>query len=350
VRRLDAENRFLHAAVRAIATCDALPAPPAGVRWWDRAGQHGILSLLATHLPSDAAGQMAVIRRARAVHHLRAMAALRALSARFRAGGTEFLVFKGPVLSEVVYQRPCARGYGDLDLLVRPSDVAPAVAVLEELGARPTDGGWRAMLAIGDGESAYALPNGTVVDLHWDVINDRRVRPAFAVDPDVLFARSREVTIDGLRVRTLDEIDTVLHVALHACQSGGDRLRWLLDIQQSLLRCAGQAEALFERAVDLRLDLVLRLMVNRVDRFLGHRPAGLPTPSVLARSWLELDSIIVRRFPPGSRYEGRFSGAIVSDSTRARPLPSWGRLAMSLPATIWGRRRDPEVAIVASAR
>jgi putative nucleotidyltransferase-like protein len=341
-RRLDGSNRFVHEAVRAVAADVPLPAPPSGEAWLRRAAQHGVLSLLAAHLPPEAApGPLVLVRRARSLHHLRALAGLRTLTTEFNSAGIEWLVFKGPVLSEHVYRRPGARGYGDIDLLVRPDDVAGAVAVLERLGSQALDGGWKLMQAIGNGESAYELPGGVVIDLHWDVINDCRRRLAFEIAPDTLFRRSQFLQIAGIAVRTFDPIDTVLHVAMHACHSGGDRLRWLLDIQQAILNCERPLHEIFDRAVSMRLDLVLRIMLNRMEAFVGglHAAGGLPHLTGFARSWVGLDAAVMNRFPPGARYEGRYSAAIVSTSTRSAPLPSWCRLLAVLPSTLWARGR-----------
>lgn len=339
MQRLDAGNVFVHAAVRAMGAGNRVAKPPVGLAWRQRAGQHGVLSIIAEHLQPSEDHELREVRLRRTMHHLRTMADLRFVQEVLDEAGIDWLIFKGPVLSEVVYQRPGARNYGDLDILVHPREVDQAVDRLLDRGAMRSHRDWRALRAQGDGECEFLLPHGTLIDLHWDVINDVRVRPSFAFSTAQLFAASRTVLIGELAVRTFSPVDTALHVALHGCRSGGDRLRWLLDLQQSLLRCDTDATELLERARAFRVQLVLRTMLNRLALFVGdHGLPTLPQPTVAHRTWLAADTLVMTRYPPGSRYEGRFSGAIMADSTRAGAPDSWAALISAAPRTLWGHR------------
>lgn len=327
-RRLDGDNRFVHAAVRAVAAGVALPAPPAGTSWMRRAGQHGVLAVLAAHLDPIAREELRPVRQLRAAQHLRTMADLRVLQAAL--AGIDWLVFKGPVMSEVVYQRPGTRNYGDLDVLVRPGDVDAVVRRLMEHGSVPapvhTD--WEAVRRSGRGELVMLLPSGAPLDLHWDVINDPEIRGCFTISTEELLRASRDVSLGGVVVRTLSPVDTVLHTALHGCKSGGDRLRWLLDLHQSLLRCEEPASTLLDRARQFRLELLLRTMTGRVTTFVDHRMrVPFPRSSLAERSWLAADFLAMKLFPPGFRWQGGLSGAAVIRSTRAGPRASWAVLS-----------------------
>ncbi|HET9254272.1 MAG TPA: nucleotidyltransferase family protein [Pseudonocardiaceae bacterium] len=335
MRRLDAGNTFVHAAVRTVAIGAQVPEPPEEPAWRERAAQHGVLSIIAEHLQPRVDDELRAVRRRRTVHHLRTMADLRFVQKSFDEAGIGWLVFKGPVLSEIIYQRPGARDCGDLDVLVHPRDVGPAVDRLLDQGVVPLRGDWRGVRAQGDGECEFLLPHGTPIDLHWDVINDGRVRPSFSVPTGKLFAASRAVRIDDQDVRTFSPVDTVLHAALHGCRSGGDRLRWLLDLQQSLLRCDAESAEILERAKVFRVELVLRTMLNRLALFVCDRGLPrLPAPTAGQRTWLAADTFAMTRYPPGSRYQGRFSGAIMTDSTRAGAARSWATLLGVAPRTL----------------
>lgn len=337
VQRLDVGNVFVHAAVHTVAVGAPMPEPPEGPAWRERAAQHGVLSIIAEHLQPSADDELRTVRLRRTVHHLQAMADLQFVHEVFGEAGIDWLVFKGPVLSEVIYQRVGARNCGDLDILVHPRNIDPAVDRLLDRGVVPLRGDWKAVRAKGDGECEFLLPHGTPIDLHWDVINDGRVLPSFSVSTEKLFAASRTVLIGDLAVQTFSPIDTALHVALHGCRSGGDRLRWLLDLQQSLLRCDTDAADLFERARTFRVELVLRTMLNRLTLFVCDRGVPtLPQPTVAQRTWLAADTLMMTRYPPGSRYQGGFSGAIMTDSTRAGAAHSWATLIGVAPKTLWG--------------
>src|SRR4051812_37336728 len=103
-----------------------MPDPPDDAAWMERAVQHGVLPLIAEHLEPHTKDGLRTVRVRRAMHHLRAMADLRVIKEVLDDAGIEWLLFKGPVLSEVVYQRPGARSSLDLDVLVRPDDVGRA--------------------------------------------------------------------------------------------------------------------------------------------------------------------------------------------------------------------------------
>ena len=155
---------------------------------------------------------------------------------------------------------------------------------------------------------------------------------------DRLFADSREVQLDGLTVRTFGEIDTILHLALHGCFSGADKLRYLLDLQQALKRSTPSVPSLLGLAESFGLELMLRLMVNRMVVFVdGSIPLRLPRPSVAVNSWLAADNFAISHFPPGSRFEGKFSGWTLSLSTRESPSASWYSFTKRAPMAARGR-------------
>ncbi|MFZ2119434.1 MAG: nucleotidyltransferase family protein [Pseudonocardiaceae bacterium] len=340
VARLDIGNQYVHAAVRAIAASAPPPAPPSSALWAERAVQHGVLSMIAVHMePSSAENFVRAIRRRVAGEYLRTMADMRFVHRVFGEAGIEWLVFKGPVLSDVIYERPRSRDYSDLDVLVRPDEIERAVKVLTRNGAQnpPSEHPSR-MRRLGRGELSLLLHNGTLLDLHWDVINKAELRSRFAISADHLFADSREVQLDGSTVRTFGEIDTILHLALHGCFSGADKLRYLLDLQQALKKSKPSAPSLLRRAESFGLELMLRLMVNRMTAFVDDAvPLRLPRSSVAANLWLAADHFAISHYPPGSRFEGRFSGGTISLSTRESPSASWYSLTKRAPIAARGR-------------
>jgi hypothetical protein len=51
---------------------------------------------------------------------------------------------------------------------------------------------------------------------------------------DELFERARRVPLPHSRVPTLDPADTLVHLGLHGCLSGANRLVWLKDMEQAM--------------------------------------------------------------------------------------------------------------------
>jgi hypothetical protein len=144
-----------------------------------------------------------------------------------------WVVVKGPVLAETIYPRPDLRSYTDIDVVVPRPSFETVLEVLADHGAHPRDPDWRELLAAGRGEIEVCLPSGSIVDLHWALINMPHVRRRFPVDHAMVLARTRTVDIEGRRYRTLGEHDTIVHLALHAVLSGGDRLVWVEDLHQA---------------------------------------------------------------------------------------------------------------------
>ncbi|MDB5243581.1 MAG: hypothetical protein JWP57_4206 [Spirosoma sp.] len=231
--------------------------------------------------------------------------------------GVPWLVSKGPVLSRHYYSRPSLRTYGDLDVLVPPQALGDAVSALERSGMRLLDRNWTLIQHLMAGEVHLATPLGGVVDLHWDMVNDRRTRESFSVNTSELFARSRLISVAGQQVRTLDGLDTLVHLALHAIRSGGDRLVWLKDLEQVLLRDRPAWPAIADRAGEQGLSLPVAVMLRRVDRVLSVKvpPGSCDTAS--ARAWVRLNSLVDRVEPTGRRGEGPSLTRMLSRATRS---------------------------------
>jgi hypothetical protein len=148
------------------ADWEALPAA---------AHRHGLAALLADAV-ADADAPAAVRERAasaardRAVAGLQGMAeAIRAVDA-LRAAGIRAVSLKGPALSRWLYGTVGFRRFADLDILVAPTDVAPAYKALEHHGYHlPTGMTVKTAAAIYRGLGAWPLAHGEryPIDLHF---------------------------------------------------------------------------------------------------------------------------------------------------------------------------------------
>lgn len=166
--------------------------------------------------------------------HLRALVELANVARALGAKGIPWLVFKGPILTEFVYPRADLRSYLDLDIVVPRRDFAAAVQALQSEGSKLLDRNWDLLLRREVGQLHVELPLGTLVDLHWHVLNRSEVRHSMSISMDALFDRARKVTLNGVSVLTFDPVDSLLHLCVHTALSGGVRLAWLKDIERTI--------------------------------------------------------------------------------------------------------------------
>jgi Uncharacterised nucleotidyltransferase len=246
----------------------------------------------------------------RTAAHMRVLADLDAVAASLSAGAVRFLVVKGPVLSEHLYPSPDLRTYEDLDLLIPPGSFEHAVDALRASGSVLLDRNWSLTRADTRGQLHFQLPMGTLADVHWHLLNRENVRDGFSITTDDLFERSREVVVAGRSVPTLDPVDTLLHVALHAALSGGDRLIWLKDIERAIAVDRPAWDDVIQRARAWKAGRSIAITLNRARRSLG---APVPDDSLGALFasplWQGLSDRLDRRSPT-ERSVGRESPAV----------------------------------------
>jgi Uncharacterised nucleotidyltransferase len=294
------------------------------------AARHGVTGCLWTAMRASGLGgvpgaETVRMRHATAVaNHLRTLTDLDLVDSRLRAAGIRHLVLKGPVLAEAVYRRPDLREYVDLDLLVAPADFAAAIAALEAGGCTLYERNWRLMHRRLIGEVRLFTPAGTVVDLHWHLVSEVEPRTALEVDMAGIWARARQVDVRGRPVLTLDPVDTLLHVGVHACLSGGNRLVWLKDVEQAARRLAGADwEAVLDRARRWRAGPALAVILTRARSVLGAPvPADLPRRLAPDWRWRAITRVADALAPAGQPRVDASVSRLVARSSRGDPSAS----------------------------
>jgi len=208
---------------------------------WDRmlrlASFHRVLPAVHATLKgrSDVPASILSALDARFTSHikrvLRFSAELAGIVRQSKKRGVEILCHKGPVLARQLYGDPAAREFGDLDFLVRPSDVRQARVILCELGYTPklTLSGKqkREYLRTGYEYVFGSLAEPNLIELQWQVL------PRFyAVDfhTESFFNRSTDIDFEGCRVRGLCNEDLLLVLCVHAAKHGWSHLGMLRDI------------------------------------------------------------------------------------------------------------------------
>lgn len=232
------------------------PAVERVVRGWDDA-------------PGDWHAALAVAKHEQLMRHLRALADLRAVGAALDARDIAWVAVKGPVLAGALWPAVNMREYFDVDVVVDRRRFADALAAVEGAGATLLDRNWPELRRTMRAELAMRAASGTPLDLHWHVAVPRELRRSFRLDMDAMLARRRTVDVGGLVLPTFDPVDTVVHLAFHAAQSGANRLMWLADVRFALEAPGVTAVELERRARAAGAELAVAMVVDRVRRVLG---------------------------------------------------------------------------------
>jgi hypothetical protein len=200
---------------------------------------HGVSALLWDAL-AQADGEGARLRdalgpkvRAAVAHDLLLQHELSGLLAACAASSVRALPVKGAALAYTTYAQPWHRPRTDTDLLVTPSSVPAASAVLERCGYRRSDA-----VSTGTVVSHQAVFERTdargvhhVVDLHWRIVNPHLLARSVAFED--LWARAVAVPALGPAARAPRPVDAVLVACIHrlAHHHGHERLVWLYDLR-----------------------------------------------------------------------------------------------------------------------
>lgn len=146
-----------------------------------------------------------------------------------------FITFKGPTLEALAYAEPGVRECADLDILVRETDLAAAVPLMERIGYRLED-------RLGPLEErvfrgyhfAYEFVDSTGaanVDAHWRLLPSTWSIP---LDYEGFWRRSGTATVAGRTVRVFADEDLFFYLALHSTKERWLRLRMICDVAELL--------------------------------------------------------------------------------------------------------------------
>ncbi len=272
--------------------------------------------------------------------HLRALTDLARLAPVLDSVGARWLVVKGPVLAEAIYRQPDLRAYNDLDLVVPRRALGEVLAAVEEAGGGLIDRNWPLLRQLKVGEILLRLHHGTLLDLHWDLLNESTVRAAFRVPMAEMIDRARLVQVGPLRVMTLDPIDTLLHVSLHGCLSGGNRLVWLKDVERAIASDALAWDDVVLRARAWGIGPPVAVTLDRAKRLLrASVPEGVTHALAEGQVWLGLSALADRLSPPERSVGYRSVTRLVSRSTRSDTRSSVAELGRHLFKAFGARNR-----------
>ena len=222
---------------------------------------HGIMPLAAVVLAggdksADVPPQLLEsLKRARhmsVITHRTALNVLQTIDPMLRQAGVTYAVMKGPHLYEALYRNSFPRPYGDIDMLVRRTDLRRAVEVLHDAGYDPVSSRLNQFL-VRHGHfhlvlEAVANPGFPKIELHWSLVDRANL---YHIDDEAVMSRAGELKTEHARFGILSNEDTFLYLCLHVVKHGllnsiglrsghpvewfchsntGNRLIWYIDL------------------------------------------------------------------------------------------------------------------------
>jgi hypothetical protein len=218
-------------------------------------------------VPDEIADAGAAYLARQGARNARLTQALKEVIVALAARGIPAIPFKGPVVAHLAYGDPAMRRYGDLDILVREKDAGSACDALAALGFRATGTLSPAQLRAFRRYSGQDIvfKGDIAVEPHW-ALAPRTL--ALRIDYDGLWARAREIDLDGQPVFCFGPEDLVTVLCLHGSKEQWTRLLWVADLAHMI--AAGPAldwQVLLMRAQAqgiLRMVLIALVLAGEV--------------------------------------------------------------------------------------
>lgn len=211
-------------------------------RLFDLARNHGVLSLLHSHLvesdislPSGYMTQLQDEYCTNVAQNLAAAAELLTLLAIFEKNGIPALPFKGVTLANAIYGKVGLRPAGDLDVLIDGTDLSRAARLVIAQGYQLKT----SVQADGHPAASHVFEyhferfsDGMIVELRWR-LNEWYLQVDLGMD--WLWPQRQCANLLGRPMTVMSPEHTLILLCMHASKHGWSRLIWLCDIAQLLV-------------------------------------------------------------------------------------------------------------------
>lgn len=247
--------------------------------------RHTVTPLLYWHLKDTAPGVipegvLVQLREQFEANRLRALFLTRELLAilkMFEEHGIPAIPYKGPTLAAMAYGDLSLRRFGDLDILVRESDVLRTGDLLASLDYKPQYQMSKAQEAAFlkyERQYLYARDGHRIVEAHW-TLTPRYI--SFPLSFEDLSKHAVRVALGGDTVPTFSPEDLMLALSVHGSVHFWERLGWICDIAE-LVRVSDAINwtRLLETSARLGVKRMLLLGLWLAQGLLGaHLPEGV---------------------------------------------------------------------------
>lgn len=228
-----------------------------------------------------------------------------------QAADVDLRLLKGSAWAHSAYTDPVRRGFGDVDILVRPADWYRAVGALEDAGGQRVMPELRPRFDSRFGKDATVkTSNGWEIDLHRTLV----VGPyGLWIDCDALFARNpATVRVASVALPVLDPDAAFIHACYNAALSDDPpRLAALRDVAQMALSENIDAEEAWSLVHGWRGTNVVRYALRAVQARLGVSLALTPVGQRFAGDVARRDRMLIATYRGGARgYTSQLAGVV----------------------------------------
>jgi len=209
----------------------------------------------------------------------------------FHSTGIPAMTMKGPILSLELYGDVGLRQCHDLDLMVKPQDLARAQACMEKMGWRQ-DAAWFPLspwqwenLLRHEWHLSFVHPHGDcLLELHW------RARWELREQTEDRWARSVPSVWQGCSHQAMNPIDQVLYLCSHGGVHGWCRAKWMGDLARIHAQGRMDWQAAFDQASRTGQERALLAGLRLLQDIYG-----LPMPDLPGNPWRNLPSFLIAR-------------------------------------------------------
>jgi hypothetical protein len=221
------------------------------------------------------------------------------------------LAFKGPVLSQQLYNDVSLREFVDVDILVAATRASTVIALLCAQGFEPQFILNRQQFArfrtIKSQVGLYHPAKNMLVEVHWALLT-----PGYAFSPaaEIPWESIQNVSIAGRSIKTFSSETQLLFSCLHQAKHNWSRLGWVMDLA-ALIR---QSPAMDWQQIQKRAGSFGTARMIRVSLRLVQQLFEVALPGRITK-WLEND-IYSRKIA-----ERIFKRLLLADTTADQPMP-----------------------------
>jgi hypothetical protein len=181
------------------------------------------------------------------------------------------LPYKGPVLAAYAYGNVGLRWFGDLDILVRDTDVPRVTELLTSLGYRAQYRMTKAQEAAFmryERQFAFVRNDGCAVEIHWTVTPWPLPH---SLNEEYLWGSTTQLALGGGTVATLGPEALMITLCVHGTAHLWERLGWICDLAEVVRVSSGDVdwERLLGRACALNVKRMLLLGALLAGELLG---------------------------------------------------------------------------------